>query len=400
MKIAVIGSKGLPPHQGGIEHHCAEIYSRIVAKGHGVTVFARSSYNQLPWNARYLYKGVQVKNLPSIPLRGIDALVNSFLAAIIASFQQSDIIHFHALGPAVFCWIPRLLSPKSKVVVTCHGLDWQRSKWGNFSTRLLKLGEQFSVRFSHAIGVVSADLQKYFDSVYNRQTTYIGNAPASYPESDPDFAFGRSKGLDSGRYMLFLGRLVPEKCPDLLIGAFQKLLPTGWKLALVGGQSDTTTYSDKLLSLADSNPDILFCGELRGKQLAEIVRGAGLFILPSEVEGLPLALLEAMQEGIPVVASDIPVHRQLLGLDRGLLFKGGSVEACSAALMWAIQNLPSMQQRSDKAQEYIRQNHNWDDIVGAWLELYEKQLGYAPVSSVPVSSIPTTEPPVALSKRS
>ncbi len=382
MKIAVIGSKGLPPYQGGIEHHCAEIYSRMVANGHKVTVFSRSSYNQLPWNAHYSYKGVQVKNLPSIPFKGIDAFVNSFLAAIIASFLQTDIIHFHALGPSVFCWIPRLLSPRSKVIVTCHGLDWQRSKWGNLSTQVLKLGERFSVRFAHAIGVVSADLKEYFASVYNYQTEYIGNAPASYLASDPDFVFGRSKGLLSGRYILFLGRLVPEKCPDLLINAFQQLAPTGWKLALVGSQSDTPNYSDQLSALANSNSDILFCGELQGEQLAEIVRGAGLFVLPSEVEGLPLALLEAMQEGIPVVASDIPVHRQIIGLDRGLLFKGGSIEDCSTALMWAIQNLPLMQQSADKAQQYIRQNHNWDNIVDAWLALYEQQIGYAPVAAV------------------
>lgn len=399
MKIAVIGSKGLPPNQGGIEHHCAEIYSRIVARGHEVRVFARPSYNQRPWNANYLYKGVQVMNLPSITFRGIDALVNSFLAAIVASFQQRDIIHFHALGPAVFCWIPRLLSPKSKVIVTCHGLDWQRSKWGNLSTRLLKLGERTSVHSAHAIGVVSAELRKYFNDEHGRQTTYIGNAPANYPASDPSFSFGRSLGLASGRYMLFLGRLVPEKCPDLLIDAFQRLALTGWKLAFVGSQSDTPHYSDQLLALANSNPDIVFCGELRDERLAEIVRGAGLFVLPSEVEGLPLALLEAMQEGIPVVASDIPVHCQILGRDRGLLFQGGNVEACSSALTWAIQNLPLMSQRANRAQAYVRQNHNWDDIVDAWLELYEQQLGYASVYPGSDASLPT-QAPAALSKRS
>lgn len=389
MKIAVIGSKGLPPHQGGIEHHCAEVYSRIVTKGHSVKVFARSSYNQLPWNARYSYEGVEVVNLPSIPMRGIDALINSLLATLVASLTRSDIIHFHALGPSVFCWIPRLLSPKSKVVMTCHGLDWQRSKWGSFSTRLLKLGERAAVLFAHKIGVVSADLKEYFQSVHNRQTTYIGNAPASYPESDPNFAFGHSQGLVRNRYIVFLGRLVPEKCPDLLISAF-KQLSTDWKLVFVGGQSDTITFRNKLLTLANSDPNVIFCGELRGKRLAEIVRGAGVFVLPSEVEGLPLALLEAMQEKVPVVASDIPVHRQILGVDRGLLFKGGSVEDCSKALGWAIQNPDTMEQQADRAHLYVRQNHNWDDIADDWLALYEQQLG------VPES----VKTPVAFAKRS
>ncbi len=201
---------------------------------------------------------------------------------------------------------------------------------------------------------------------------------------------------------MFLGRLVPEKRPDLLISAFQNFSVPGWKLVFVGGSSDTSAYMSQLSTLADSNPNILFCGELRGKQLAEIVRGAGLFVLPSDVEGLPLALLEAMQEGIPTVASDIPVHRQILGLDRGLLFEEGNTASCLTALTWAVQNLSLMKKRAENAQEYIRQNHNWDDIVDAWLDLYKSQIGKdAIIYPVPVPRTPTAPKlPTVLSKRS
>jgi glycosyltransferase involved in cell wall biosynthesis len=241
MKIAVIGSKGLPPRQGGIEHHCAEIYHRIAAKGHEVTLFARSSYinwlfnvpffhkdvrisslpsvPQLGFNSAFFYKDVRIASLPSIPLRGIDALVNSGLAATIASLRQFDIIHFHALGPAIFSWLPRLVNSKAKVVVTCHGIDWQRAKWGKLSTHLIKFGEKATVKHAHEIGVVSEDLGTYFQNKYNRQTTYISNAPSHYSPSNPAFPFGKSQGLAPGRYLLFLGRLVPEKQPDLLIRA-------------------------------------------------------------------------------------------------------------------------------------------------------------------------------------
>lgn len=374
MKIAVIGSKGLPPRQGGIEHHCAEIYSRIAAEGHQVEVFARSSYNHLPWNARYFYNDVQVSNIPSLPLRGIDALVNSGLAAVVASLRQFDIIHFHALGPALFSWVPRILSPRTKVVVTCHGLDWQRAKWGKTSTQLIKLGEKSAVRSAHEIAVVSEDLQRYFWDRYERRTTYISNAPASYPATDSAFAFGQSQGLAKGRYILFLGRLVPEKCPDLLVKAFLKLLPKDWKLALVGGASDTSSYTKELYQLANSSQNIVFCGELQGKQLAEIVRGAGLFILPSAVEGLPLALLEAMREGIPVIASDIPIHQKILDGDRGLLFRQDEVDDCTAAIDWATQNSDLMQVKAEKAKQYIQVYHNWDYIARDWLTLYEQLL--------------------------
>ena len=378
MKIAVVGSKGLPPRQGGIEHHCAEVYSRLAQKGHQVKLFGRSSYRDRRWSARYQYEAVEVVSLPSIPIRGIDAFVNSGLAATIASFQQFDVIHFHASGPAIFSWIPRLLSPATKVVVTCHGLDWQRAKWGTFSTHLLKLGEWVGVRSAHGIGVVSEDLQRYFLSRHHRPTTYIGNAPASYLPSDANFSFVRSQGLEKGRYILFLGRLVPEKRPDLLIKAFNQLNIEGWKLVLVGGNSDTSAYTTELKALAQrgsaQSNNILFTGELRGAQLAEMMRGAGLFVLPSQLEGLPLALLEAMREEVPVLVSDIPVHRQMVGADRGLWFEEGSVDACSATLAWALRNPEFMQQAARRAKQYVQKNYTWDAIAASWLAFYQRQL--------------------------
>ncbi len=384
MKIAVVGSKGLPPRQGGIEHHCAEIYSRIASRGHAVELFARSSYHHLAWNKRYTYKEIRVNNLPSIPLRGVDAFVNSGLAATLSSLQQFDIIHFHALGPAIFSWIPRWLSPKTKVVVTCHGLDWQRAKWGRFSTKLLKLGEEFAVHNAHGIGVVSEDLQRYFLEYYCCQTTCIGNAPAGYQPSDPAFNFVRSQGLEKGRYILFLGRLVPEKRPDLLVKAFNKLRSQHWKLVFVGGASDTSTYRESLKDLAHANSNILFSGELQGELLAEMVRGAGLFVLPSEMEGLPLALLEAMREGIPVVTSDIPAHRQLLGVDRGLWFEEGNIDACRATLAWAMQNPDFMKQAAQRAQYYVQKNYTWDAIAAHWLTFYDEILGIPSPIKTPV----------------
>lgn len=370
MKIAVIGSKGLPPKQGGIEHHCAEIYPRIVAQGHTVDLFARSSYTQMSWRETYEYEGVQVTSVPSFPFRGLDALLTSALAAIIASTQQYDVIHFHALGPSLFSWIPRILSPRSKVVVTCHGLDWQRAKWGRLSSFLIRAGEWIAMHVANDVIAVAEELKPYFQETYQRDLPYIGNGPAQYADSDPAYGFVRSIGLNPQKYILFLGRLVPEKCPDLLIKAFQSLRPLGWKLALVGGTSDTSTYTSKLMQLAQDNPDIIFTGELRGKQLAEVVRGAGLFTLPSFVEGLPLALLEAMNEGIPVLTSNIPVHQRLVGGDRGQLFRVNDLYHCITQLEWSLKHIKEMQTRSKRAQEYIQTHHSWDKITNRLLDLY------------------------------
>jgi glycosyltransferase involved in cell wall biosynthesis len=371
MKIAVIGAKGLPVKQGGIERYCQEVYPRMVAQGHSVDLFARSSYTDSPWFSSHDFRGVRVVSLPSLPLRGIDAFTNSALAAIAASGKRYDIIHIHALGPALFSWLPRIAS-SSKVVVTCHGLDWQRAKWGTCSSWLIRRGETTAVRYAHKLIVVSKVLKSYFQDTYNIEPVYIPNGPGTYGESDLNFTYSKSLGLQQGRYILFLGRLVPEKRPDLLIQAFQLLKSKGWKLVIVGGNSDTTQYMAKLYNLAAENQDVLFVGELYGNRLAEIVRGAGLFVLPSDVEGLPMVMLEAMQEGIPVLASNIPPHQQLIGEERGLLFEAGNLDSCVRVLEQALQQSLEMAKMAKRAQIYVRTNYNWDNIVSENLKLYEQ----------------------------
>ncbi len=373
MKIAVIGSKGLPPRQGGIEHHCAEIYPRMVKRGHTVELYARSSYTLKMWGQRTAYKGIAISHMPSVYLKGADALVSSALAAAIASGKRYDIIHFHALGPSLFTPLPKIFNT-AKIVVTCHGLDWKRSKWGAFSSRVIRLGEQTAVRTADGIIAVSQDIQTYLQDTYGRASAYISNAPATYPEFELGFDYGASLGLESQRYILFLGRLVPEKCPDLLIQAFQRLQLPGWKLVLAGGNSDASDFAARLRYLAREQPNIVFTGEIRERQLAEIVRNAGLFVLPSDVEGLPLAVLEAMNEEIPIVVSNIPSHQNLVGSHRGLLFTAGDIEDCMVKLKWAINHPDAMAVRVANAKQYVQLNHNWDAIVSEHIDFYHDLL--------------------------
>lgn len=369
MKIAVIGAKGLPAKQGGVEHHCEELYSRMVKQGHSVDLFARSSYTGCRLLCHDEFQGIQVISLPSLNLKGMDALLSAAMGGVASSGTRYDIVHFHALGPALFSWLPRIAS-FAKVVVTCHGLDWRRAKWGGASSHLLRVGESTAVRFADELIVVSEELRSYFMQTYGREPVYIPNATSSLSESDPNFSYGTSLGLKQGAYILFLGRLVPEKCPDLLIKAFQTLKPTGWKLVLVGGSSDTDLFSSELIKMAARSTDVVFTGELRGSYLAEILRGAGLFVLPSEVEGLPMAMLEAMQEGIPVLTSDIPVHQQLTAGERGMLFQVGDVDSCVRCLDWALRHPQKLAAMAKKAQKYVQVNHNWDYITSKTLKLY------------------------------
>lgn len=381
MKIAVIGAKGLPPKQGGIEHYCAELYPRIVAQGHSVDLFARSSYTQGSWLENYNYEGVRVISLPSVDFRGVDAFATSALGAIAATGNKYDIVHFHALGPSLFTFLPRVYN-STKVIVTCHGLDWQRAKWGNFSTRLIQMGEKTAVRFAHGLVVVSEALQTYFLQTYSRETAYIPNAPASYGESDPNFTYGTQLGLRQGRYIIFLGRLVPEKRPDLLIDAFCALKPSGWKLVLTGGVSDTKSFTSNLLEKVANNRDIVFTDELRGTRLWEIVRGAGLFVLPSNLEGLPLSMLEAMQEGIPILASDIPPHQQLINGERGMLFESENLDSCINSLHWAIHHPQQLAVMAKNAQRYVQMNYNWNRITADNLKLYRDISGITSKSRI------------------
>lgn len=387
MRIAVIGAKGLPAKQGGIEHHCEEIYSRLAAQGHEIDLYARSSYTGADSLRTDWHQGVRVISLPTLSgKKGFDAFISSALGAVAAVGTRYDIIHFHALGPSLFSWVSRLGS-SAKVVATCHGLDWQRAKWSDRDRRILQYGERAAVRFAHRLIVVSEDLRHYFQQTYGKESVYIPNAPSSFGPSDPHYHHVRFLGLTPKRYILFLGRLVPEKCPDLLLKAFQKLELEGWKLVFVGGTSDTQQYTQELQQAAANNPNVVFTGELKGPHLAEIVRGAGLFVLPSELEGLPLALLEAMQEGIPVLASNIPVHQQLLKgdspigtlrdpacatlRDRGLLFPVGDVEACAQSLQWAVQNPYALANFAHHAQTYVRDHYNWEQITAETLQLYQ-----------------------------
>ncbi|MFB6276697.1 MAG: glycosyltransferase family 4 protein [Halothece sp.] len=369
MKIAVIGVKGIPAKQGGIEYYAQELYQLIASKGHTVDLYARSNYTQVESFSSYQYKGIKVISLPSIITESFDALFNSFLATFISTIIQYDVIHFHALGPSLFCWLPRLFS-SAKVVATCHGLDWQRAKWSKLAKSIIYSGERSAIAYAHDVIVVSEDLQTYFQNEYGIETTYIPTAPAKYADSNPTSAYLDSLGLVTGRYILFLGRLVPEKRPDLLLEAFQLLHPSDWKLVLVGDSSGNSHYKKELLK--HKNEKILFTNTLTGNLLAEIVRNAGLFVLPSDLEGLPLGMLEAMREGVPVIASDIPSHCQLIGEDRGLLFQAGNLQSLVSQLEKFLSQPEAFHCYAQKAKEYVNANHSWEEISKQNLTLYTK----------------------------
>lgn len=369
MKIAVVGAKGIPAQQGGIEHYCQELYRDVTMQGHSVDLYARSEYTKVDGFSSYMCNGVKVISLPSIPFKGLDTLYNSFIATIASTIKKYDVIHFHALGPSLFCWLPRSFSP-AKIVVTCHGLDWQRSKWSKIASSIIYSGERMAVANADKLIVVSQYLQSYFQNRYGIDSTYIPTAPAEYSDSDENLAYISSLGLEPKKYIIFLGRLVPEKRPELLLEAFKVLDPEDWKLVFVGDTSGTDDFKSKLVK--GKNDKIIFTNTLTGSLLAETVRNAGLFVLPSDLEGLPLVVLEAMREGIPVLASDIPPHKQLVGEDRGTLFKAGNLNSLVTTLQQILSRPEELENKAKKAKEYIRANYSWQKVSFENLVLYAK----------------------------
>jgi len=369
MKIAVVGVKGIPAQQGGIEHYCQELYRNIAIQGHSVDLYARSDYTKVDGFSSYMCHGVKVISLPSLPLEGLDTLFNSFIATVASTIKKYDIVHFHALGPSLFCWLPRSLS-SAKIVVTCHGLDWQRSKWSKIARAIIYSGEKMAVANADRLIVVSQYLQSYFQKKYGIKPTYIPTAPAEYADSDASLAYISSLGLKPQKYVIFLGRLVPEKRPELLLEAFKVLDPEDWKLVFVGDTSGTDYFKSKLVK--SKNDKIIFTNTLTGSILAETLRNAGLFVLPSDLEGLPLVVLEAMREGIPVLASDIPPHQQLVGRDRGILFKAGNLDSLITNLQQILSQPEELENKVKKAKEYIQANYSWQRVGYENLVLYTK----------------------------
>jgi glycosyltransferase involved in cell wall biosynthesis len=310
LRIAMIGSRGVPARWGGIERHVEELSALLAARGHDVTVFCRSNY--VPGGMTE-HRGARLRRLPTVGTKHLDAIVHSAIATLPATASRFDIVHYHAIGPGLMAVLPRWLSP-ARVVLTVHGLDDQRAKWGRGAAMVLRTAGWLSGRVPDATVVVSRDLERHYRQRHPRQPVfYIPNGVTPPPRRPPDGALARL-GLTPGRYLLFVGRFVPEKAPDLLVRAFRRV-PGDSRLVLTGNSSFTNDYVQALRERAAEDPRVVLAGFVYGADLEELYGNAAAFVLPSELEGLPLTLLEAAAAATPVVVSSIPPHVEVVGDD-------------------------------------------------------------------------------------
>ena len=363
MNIAMFGQKTLPSRSGGVEIVVEELGSRMADMGHSVTCYNRGGK---PGG----YRGISLRPVPNVPGKGISAVSSSFFAALAAALSTADVVHIHAEGPALFCWLPRLTG--KRVIVTVHGLDWQRQKWqGSFGKWFILAGERSAVSFADEIIVLSRNLQRYFRQRYGRETRYIPNG-VTRPEYRPPEKIEKL-GLEKDGYVLFLGRLVPEKEIHTLIAAFRGL-KTGHKLVIAGASSDTDGYVQRLKAQAAGDARILFPGFVAGRLLEELFSNAFVYVLPSRVEGMPLSLLEAMSYGNCCLVSDIPELRELVE-DRGIAFPCGDAAALQAELQRLLDCPGLAAAYKARAADFVCGNYSWEETAEQTLAVYENFAG-------------------------
>lgn len=373
LNIAMFGQKRIPSREGGVEIVVEELCSRMVAQGHNVTCYNRGGHHVSgsEYDSKRLkeYKGIKLKTVPTIEKKGLAAVSSSFFAALCCAFGKYDVVHIHAEGPAFFTWLPKLFS--KKVIVTIHGLDWQREKWkSGFGAKFIHHGEKNAVKYADEIIVLSKGVQDYFEKIYGRKTVFIPNGVSNHIERKPQIIKNKF-GLDKDEYILFLGRLVPEKGIKYLIEAF-KQVDTEKKLVIAGDSSDTSEFENEMKELAKEDKRIIFTGFVQGQELEELYSNAYVYALPSDLEGMPLSLLEAMSYGNCCLVSDIPECAEVVE-DKALIFKKADVKDLQSKLQDACDHSEKVDAHKKQAADFICSKYNWDEIVQATLKLYRRK---------------------------
>lgn len=369
LHVAFIGGRGVVSKYSGIETYYEEVGKRLAAMGHHVTVYCRGYFTP-PGKE---YNGMNVVRLPTIRSKHLETVVHTFLSTIHVLTQPCDVVHYHALGPALFSFIPRLAGKKT--VVTVQGLDWQRKKWGRLASAVLRLGERAAVSLPTQTMVVSHELQKYYKARYGAETCYVPNGGIPRERRLPEKIF--DWGLEPGKYVLFLGRFSPEKGCHLLVEAFETL-NTDVKLVLAGASSYCDDYSRHLKAHASEQIKIL--DWVSGHALDELLTNAMIFVLPSDLEGLSLALLDAMGAGLCVLSSDVAENREAVA-EAGFTFRRGDVADLADRLRFLISNPTVREAAGQAAKRRVREHYQWSTIASEIERIYFEMMGWQPAKT-------------------
>ncbi len=367
IRVAFLGLRGFPQVQGGVETHAEHLCPLLQEMGCEVEVIVRSPY--MPAEKGDAWHGVRFIRFWAPQSKGLEAIVHTFLGVLVAAIRRPDILHIQAIGPALMTPLARMLG--LKVVVTHHGPDYDRQKWGPFARAMLKLGERFGMRWSQGRIVISEVIRRLVREKHGCESTLIPNGvtlPVLPTARDTLDAFG----LEPGRYVVLISRLVPEKRHLDLIEAFRRASLPGWKLAIVGASDHPDAYVQSVLDAAANTPGVVCTGFQSGAKLAELFGHAGMFVLPSSHEGLPIALLEALSYGLPVIASDIPANLEV-GLPPEHYFPLGDVTALAARLD-RFSSMPLDAEVREARRQWVSARYDWRYIAAQTLDVYRAVL--------------------------
>lgn len=364
LHVMMLGLRGFPHVQGGVENHVENLSQELTALGCKITAVVRSRYQQKL--ARTDWNGIAVRGIWSPQSSHLEAIVHTFLGILYAATVRPDILHIHAIGPALMTPLARSLG--LRVVVTHHGEDYNRQKWGKAAKCILKLGENFGMRYAHGRIVISKGILASVTQKFGIACDEISNG-VKLPDLTGQSMVLNKFGIAARRYVLLVSRFVPEKRHTDLIHAFLAAKMPGWKLALVGKADHLNAYSASVQTAASGSGDIVCTGFLSGQELHEIYLHAGIFALPSSHEGLPISILEAMSYGIPIIASDIPANRELAGIAIDY-FPMGDIEALTRLLeKKAVVQFESA--LCEQIRDIIRTNYSWRDIAKKTFSVYQ-----------------------------
>lgn len=378
LRIAMIGHKRIPSREGGIEIVVEELAVRLAALGHRVDAYNRYGHHvsgkkydeEYGWKGRKFYQGVRVYIIPTFHRSSLNAIVYSFLATLRALFGRYDVLHYHAEGPCAMLWIPRLFH--KRIVVTVHGLDWQRAKWGNLASFVIKFGEKMAAKYADEIIVLSRNVQQYFMDTYGRKTIYIPNGITRPGQREAQMIVEKY-GLKKDGYFLSLGRIVPEKGVHYLIEAFSGL-NTDKKLVIAGGNSQAVEYMEQVHRMAAQDERIIMTDFVQGQLLEELYSNAYAFLLPSDVEGMALTLLEAMSYGDCCLVSDICENTEVVE-DRAFVFRHGDVKDLRDKLTYMLEHPEAVKAYADGSADFICGKYNWDEVVEETVRVYRECCG-------------------------
>ncbi|MDK2937277.1 MAG: hypothetical protein PWP62_2285 [Eubacteriaceae bacterium] len=372
LNIAMLGHKRIPSREGGIEIVVEELSTRMVQHGHQVTCYNRGGHHvggkEFDTDKLNEYKGIRLKQVFTINKKGLAAMTASFFSAILAAFGNYDVVHFHAEGPCVMLWLPKLCG--KRCIATIHGLDHQRAKWGKLASAYIMLGEKCAVKYADEMIVLSEGVKSYFETNYGRKTKYISNG-VNKPIIRAANLIKKYYGLEKNGYFLFLARLVPEKGAQYLIEAFRQV-QTDKKLVIAGGASDTEDYLALLKKMAKGDERIIFTGFVQGEILDELYSNAYVYVLPSDLEGMPLSLLEAMSYGNCCLVSSIPECTEVVE-DKAMIFKKCEVEDLKDKIQRLCEIPQIVVKYKSEAADFVVVKYCWDDVTEKTLDLYQKK---------------------------